>query len=130
MDKKFCEYDKETETMYRWKTMVGNAPLQIYLPKWRVPDPYPSHISVEIFERAEYPQSIYPIEQKEAIANPQLLHNPITAEVTYLEDHTLTAKYDPVLDKGKREIGNPYIPYTLLSDPPPTRLVIVVNWEK
>jgi len=43
--------------------------------------------------------------------------------------HTRTAKYDPVLSKGKREIGNPYIPYTLLSDPPPSRLVIVINWE-
>jgi hypothetical protein len=116
--------------MHRWDAMVEKAPLEIYIYKWRVPKPYPSRISVDIFEWAEYSQSIYTLDQKEVIANPQLRNNPITAEVIYLKNHTLTAKYDPILVKGKREIGNPYIPYTLLSDPPPTRLVIVINWEK
>jgi len=129
MEMILCTYYKETSGMYRWDAMVKKAPLEIYILKWRVPDPYPSRISVEIFERAEYPQSIYPLNQKEVIANPQLCHNPITAEVTFLENHTLTAKYDPVLSKGVREIGNPFIPYALLPDPPPTQLVIVINWE-
>ncbi len=129
MEKIFCDYYKETSGMYRWDTMVEKAPLEIYILKWRVPDPYPSRISVEIFERAECPQAIYPIYQREVIANPQLCHNPIIAEVIFLEHHTLTAKYDPVLEKGVREIGNPFIPYALLPDPPPTRLVIVINWE-
>ncbi len=130
MEKIFCEYYKDTSGMHRWDAMVERAPLEIYIYKWRVPDPYPSRISVEIFNRAEYSQSIYPLDRKDVNANPQLCYNPITAEVTFLEDHTRTAKYNPVLGKGKREIGNPYIPYTLLSDPPPKRLVIVIKWEK
>ena len=85
---------------------------------------------MEIFNRDEFSQSIYPLDRKEVNANPQLCYKPITTEVIFLEDHTRTAKYDPVLSEEKREIGNPYIPYTLLSDPPPSRLVIVINWEK
>jgi len=130
MKKIFCTYYKDTSGMHRWDAMVDRAPLEIYIYKWRVPEPYPSSISVEIFNRAEYSQSIYPLDRKEVNANPQLCYNPITSEVAFLENHTRTAKYDPVLGKGKREIGNPYIPYALLSDPPPVRLVIVIKWEK
>ena len=129
MVKIFCDYYKDTSGMHRWDVKIKGAPLEIYIYKWRVPKPYPSRISVEIFERAEYPRPIYSLDRKEVYANPQLYLNPITAEVAFLENHTLTAKYNPVLGKGKREIGNPYIPYTVLSDPPPTRLVLVVNWE-
>ena len=129
MKKIFCTYYKDTSGMHRWDAIVERAPLEIYIYKWRVPDPYPSRISVEIFNRTEYSQSIYFLDRKEANADPQLCYKPIIAEVVFLEDHTRTAKYDPVLSKGKREIGNPYIPYTLLSDPPPSRLVIVINWE-
>ena len=130
MEKIICTYYKDTDGMYRWDYMAEHTKLEIYIHKWRVPDPYPSRISVEIFNRDGYSQSIYRLDRREANANPQLCYNPITAEVAFLENRTLTAKYDPVLGKGKREIGNPYIPYTLLSDPPPIRLVIVINWEK
>ncbi len=129
MKKIFCTYYKDTSGMHRWDVKIEGVTLEIYIYKWRVPDPYPSRISVEIFNRAEFSQSIYPLDRKEVNANPQLCYKPITAEVDFLENHTRTAKYDPVLGKGKREIGNPYIPYTLLSDPLPTRLVIVINWE-
>ena len=115
--------------MHRWDVKIEGVTLEIYIYKWRVPDPYPSRISVEIFNRDEFSQSIYSLDRKEVNANPQLCYKPITTEVAFLENRTRTAKYDPVLGKGKREIGNPYIPYTLLSDPPPTRLVIVINWE-
>ncbi len=130
MEKIICTYYKDTDGMYRWDYMAEHTKLEIYIHKWRVPDPYPSRISVEIFNRDGYSQSIYHLDRREAYANPQLCYNPITAEVAFLENHTLTAKYDPVLGKGKREIGNPYIPYTLLSDPPPIRLVIVIKWVK
>ena len=130
MKKIYCSYYKDTNGMHRWDYMAEHTKLEIYIHKWRVPDPYPSRISVEIFNRDGYSQSIYHLDRRKANANPQLCYNPITAEVAFLENHTLTAKYDPVLGKGKREIGNPYIPYTLLSDPPPIRLVIVIKWVK
>ncbi len=141
---KTCTYSKETFGMYRWDATVGKTLLEIYINKWRVPTPCPSEIFVEIsnqvedpyairpigFKRVEDPYAIRPISQKEASANPQLCHNSITAEITYLEDHTLTVKYAPVLSKDTREIGDLYIPYTLLPDPPPKQLVIVIKWEQ
>ena len=81
MKKIFCTYYKDTDGMHRWDTMVERVPLEIYIYKWRVPDSYPSRISVEIFNRAEFSQSIYSLDKKEANANPQLCRKPITAEV-------------------------------------------------
>jgi len=131
MKKTFCEYDKDTDNKYRWKAMVGNAPLLMYIPKWRVPDPRPQWISVEIFEPAD---DLCPIVllhgKKEVEANQRLRFVPITAEVIYKEDMTLTARYDPVLEgNDAREIGSPYIPFALC-DSRPKRLAIVIKWGK
>ena len=132
MEKIFCDYDKYTDNKYRWKAMVGNAPLEIYIPKWRVPAPCPLGISVEIFETDDdHCPIVVPHGKKEVEANQRLRFVPITAEVIYMEDKTRTARYDPVLEgNDAREIGSPYIPKTLLYDSPQTRLVIVINWEK
>ncbi len=130
MDKIFCKYDKETETMYRWKTIVDNAPLEIYINKWRVPDPCPSHISVEIFDLPEYPQSINYLYQEELLANTELYNNSIAARVTFNEDCSLTFKYKTDLNDDVRETGDLFIPKTLLGTLPPKRLIIVINWEK
>jgi hypothetical protein len=130
MEKIFCEYDKDTDNKHRWKAMVGNAPLEIYIPKWRAPDPRPLGISVEIFEPADDRCPIVvPHGKKEVEANQRLRLVPITAEVTYKEDKTLTARYDPVLEgNNAREIGSPYIPFALCYSRP-KRLVIVIKWE-
>ena len=131
MKKIFCDYDKYTDNKYRWKAMVGNAPLEIYIPKWRAPEPHPLGISVEIFELADDRCPIVvPLGKKEVEANQRLRLVPITAEVTFTEVKELTVRYDPVLvGNDAREIGSPYIPKTLLDDPPQTQLVIVINWE-
>jgi len=131
MEKIFCDYDKYTDNKYRWKATVGNAPLEIYIPKWRVPDPRPLGISVEIFKPDDYHCPIVvPHGKKEVEANQRLRFVPITAEVTYMEDKTRTARYDPVLEgNDAREIGSPYIPF-VLCDSRPKRLVIVIKWGK
>jgi len=128
---KVCTFKKETDNKYRWDYMEGNAPLEIYIPKWRVPAPCPQRIFVQIFEPEDSHCPIMTLHNKKEVdTNQRLRFVPITAEVIYKEDMTLTARYDPVLEgNGAREIGSPYIPKTLLDDPPQTRLVIVVNWE-
>ena len=131
MYKIFCEYDKYTDNKYRWKAMVGNAPLQIYIPKWRVPDSCPPGIFVEIFELADdrCPIVVHH-SKKEVEASQRLRLVPITAEVIYKEDKTLTARYDPILEgNDAREIGSPYIPFALCASRP-KRLVIVIKWGK
>jgi hypothetical protein len=131
MEEIFCTYNKETDNKYRWDAMVDNAPLEIYIPKWRVPDPYPQWISVQIFEPAASRCPIVVLHSKKEVeANQRLRLVPITAEVTFTEVKELTVRYDPVLvGNDAREIGSPYIPKTLLDDPPQTQLVIVINWE-
>lgn len=68
MEKIICTYYKDTDGMYRWDYMAEHTKLEIYIHKWRVPDPYPLRISVEIFNRAEFSQSIYPLGRKEVNA--------------------------------------------------------------
>ena len=131
MISRVCNYIKETDNKYRWDHMEGNTPLEIYIPKWRVPDPYPQRIFVQIFEPDE---SSCPIvflhDQKRVKVNPELRLAPITAEVIYKEDKTRTIRYDPILEGNvAREIGSPYIPKALLDDPPQTQLVIMINWK-
>ena len=130
MEKKLCTYSKSTEGMHRWDTMIVHAPLEIYIPRWRVPDPRPLYISVEIFEWAEYNQSINYLYQEEIYANPELCNNSIVARVTFNEDRSLTFKYKTDLNDDVRETGDLFIPKTLLGTLPPKRLVIVINWEK
>jgi len=131
MEKIFCDYDKYTDNKYRWNAMVDNAPLEIYIPKWRAPDLCPPGISVEIFEPADdYCPIVVPHGKKEVEANQGLRFVPITAEVTYKENKTRTARYDPVLEgNDAREIGSPYIPFALCASRP-KRLVIVIKWGK
>jgi len=130
MEKIFCEYDRDTENKYRWKAMVDNARLLIYIPKWRVPAPYPQWISVKIFEPADSRCPIVVLHcKKEVEANQRLRLVPITAEVAFTEVMGHTVRYDPVLvGNDAREIGSPYIPFALC-DSRPKRLVIVINWE-
>jgi len=132
MKKIFCEYNKDTDNKYRWKAMVGNAPLEIYIPMWRVPVPHPLRISVEIFKPTDdHCPIVVPHGKKEVEATQRLRFVPITAEVTYTEDKTRTARYDPVLEgNDAREIGSPYIPFVLLDGSRPKLLVIEIKWGK
>ena len=130
MDKIFCEHDKETENMHRWRKIIDNEPLQIYINKWRVPNPYPSRISVEIIkldERNRFVNYLYP---EELYVNPELFRNPIITRITYNEKRSVTFKYKTDLNKDVRETGDIFIPQKLLSLSPPKRLIIVINWEK
>ena len=129
---KVCTYFKETDNKYRWDYMEGKAPLEIYIPKWRVPVPCPQRIFVQIFEPEDsHCPTMTLHNKKEVDANQRLRVESITAEVNFKEkNHELVVRYDPVLEgNNAREIGSPYIPKTLLDDPPQPRLIIVINWE-
>jgi len=131
MQKIFCEQSKETDNKYRWDAKIADTLLEIYIPKWRIPEPYPLGISVDIFEPDDSRCPVVVRHGKQEVkANPRLRLVPITAEVTYKEDMTLTARYDPVLEgNDAREVGSPYIPFALLGGSRPKLLVIEINWE-
>jgi len=129
---KVCTYFNDTDNKYRWDYMEGKAPLEIYIPKWRVPVPCPHRIFVKIFEPEDsHCPTMTLHNKKEVKANQRLRLEPITAEVTFTEVmKNFVVRYDPVLVGNEaREIGSPYIPKILLDDPPQPRLIIVINWE-
>jgi len=129
MDKISCKYDKETPNMHRWEKTINNESLKIYINKWRVPNPYPSHISVEIIELDERTRFINYLYPEELRANPELFSKPIVTRITYNEKHSSTFKYKTDLNDDVRETGDIFIPQKLLSSSPPKRLIIVINWE-
>jgi hypothetical protein len=41
---------KETPNKLRWDVLVEGAPFELYIPKWRVPRPWPRRIVVRLSE--------------------------------------------------------------------------------
>ena len=121
-------YQKQTDKKYRWDAQVGDAPFEIYIPKWRVPEPCPATVTVRVYELHEYRRPLTSIRRSQALATPKLLRAPVVAELAFTEGKTRTVRYDPVVGDDLREIGSPYIPYALLPGPPPQKLVVVVKW--
>jgi hypothetical protein len=52
----------------------------------------------------------------------------IYAEIGNPEDHTMTIRFDPIGDSIIWEIGNPYIPKSLLPQTVPNKILIKVEW--
>jgi len=119
---------KETERKWRWDADVEGTPFELYIPKWRVPEPVPKRIKVKIYlpnEVVEYKQKYL---VREINRSPDLRMNKIYADVTYLREHTQTVRYDPIGDDKNWEIGSPYIPKSILPVEFPSTLQIIVEW--
>jgi len=54
----------------------------------------------------------------------------IVATVQIVDSHTETVRYRPVGDSADWELGEPYIPKSLLSVPPPEFIRIEVRWDR
>src|SRR5579883_3198195 len=85
--------DKLTDRKVRWNAEYDDAPFELYIPRWRVPDPIPTVIYVTI-EPANPPAdwSTYPPEHPPSrIAS----RDPIVALVDKVREHTKTVRYRP-----------------------------------
>ena len=143
-----CNLDlfKSTEQKLRWDEDVDGTNFAIYIPKWRVPEPTPPMISVNIVDPDQQlspDQEIqlstagltddqireidaWPPVTRTVEENPDL---PIIAAVEFDRIHTQTVRYKPVGEPDRWELGQPYIPKSILSSDYPKRLILLVMWK-
>jgi hypothetical protein len=117
--------DKETDNKVRWMVDVDGVRFSLYVPKWRVPEPWPRRVRVSI-----QPDSteVLPTLSRSAVAEtPTSRRRPISARVAFVEDKTETIRYAPVDPSPDEELGNPYIPKALTRGGA-DRLVVSVAW--
>jgi hypothetical protein len=110
-----------------WSARASNATFYFYIPKWRVPEPWPGLINVHITDDLTPWKGYDPLAPSTAQEDPGLLENPIFAKVRYSSTHTETFRYDP-FGTQEEEIGSPYIPMSLLPTDPPEILLVKVRW--
>ena len=123
------ESTKETERKLRWGKEIDDTIFSLYIPKWRVPKPWPKRIYVDI-EPVELPKTIRQYYTRAEIErNKELKKKPITSMIRSFWPHTKTQRYQPLGNKSEWEIGEPYIPYELTHDCA-EYLKLTINWVK
>jgi hypothetical protein len=119
-------YRKETDGTYRWDTKIAGALLALYVKKWRVPEPCPPTITVEIAlpgvgaASTDFPEGVFLIQ-------PELLRRPMNLVVEFERKHTQTIRYTTGFGKllGIQHI---YIPFARTFGGA-GRLEVTVRWE-
>lgn len=128
---KILAYKKETENKIRWEVKVDGTLFELYIPKWRIPDPAPESILIRIFlanDNIETKDQYTPDEIKQ---DPKLRNQSIYSELKRISEHTKTIRFDPIGDPNPNnlEIGSPYIPKSILPSEHIEKLYIVVEWK-
>lgn len=119
---------KETENKLRWDAEVNGVTFSLYIPKWRVPNPWPAKSGVALSVRRVECDDLPNLAARDVKADSTLTLEPIVATIEWVSDKTNTAHYRPIGDKKRWEIGEPYIPFVLLSEKA-ARLRILVLWD-
>lgn len=118
---------KETENKLRWDTIDGKVKFSLYIPKWRVPNPYPEKIFVEVSDQTDRFKTYIPLKRKNP--DPNLLKRPILALLTETKEQTQTVRFAPSGEQNDWEIGEPYIPFALLPEDYATKPILIeVKW--
>lgn len=127
MNHVFLTSSHETQNKLAWRTKVDNASFDIYVPKWRVPHPWPGRIFAQLgtkFEMKHLDQGSH------SHPNRIIAPNPIVAKCIRVGHSTkkpIFAPADPNTDHW--EIGSTYVPYSLLPMDAGTELVVFVAWD-
>jgi len=115
---------KETTGKLRWAAEVdaGGPVFSLYIPKDRVPEPWPGRIQVEVWASSDpsCPRDLGRVSNDD----------PIVEDVHWVKDHTETARYCPAGHSSDWLLGEPYIPFELLPEPAPERVVLRVRWDR
>lgn len=113
---------KETDNKLRWQADADGVLFKIYVPKARVPQPWPKRIVVRVREV----QSADPTHRPSLSQDPK---RPIVAIVEKVTEHTDTIRFAPRGDRRDWEIGEPYIPRKLLPDGNIGAVQIEIEWD-
>ncbi|MFZ6021097.1 MAG: hypothetical protein ACOYXO_15970 [Chloroflexota bacterium] len=117
---------KETERKLRWSAQIeeDQTNFHLYIPKWRVPKPWPGRIYVTI---SLFDDSLSDWTPKKT--HTRNLEKNIQTVVKPFRNHTKTRRYKPLGDQSEWEIGEPYIPYSLIPEDFDHLLLLEVEWD-
>lgn len=124
---KLLKQSKETDNKVRWDADVDGTPFELYIPKWRVPEPWPQVIQVSVTQSTDTPAThLSPVNARD---NPLSRMQPIVVHLRLVEPCTKTIRYCPVGDKSHWETGEPYIPIAMTFERA-KQLKITIDWQK
>ncbi len=115
---------KQTDNKLRWETDVDGVNFKLYIPKARVPYPWPKRILVRVCDIDQ------PSGNEAVQPDDPTLERGITATVRKVREHTETVRFDPDGDPNDWEIGSPYIPFSLLPRRSAENLQLQVWWDR
>jgi hypothetical protein len=118
-----CEILTRKDGKFRWDAQLQDALFELYIPDWRVPEPIPERIRVNVCLNGKATGII----EEDVVANPDLRNRNIMAEARFREEKTKTHRYDAIGEPNQTEIGNPFIPFSLLPSRP-ERVWLYVEW--
>ena len=121
------EESKETPNKVRWDADVDGTAFELYIPKWRVPEPWPRLIDVTISPYTQQP--LGKLSQDTARENPRSRAVSIATHLKKFREHTQTVRYQPEGDPLDWEIGEPYL-LTPMTFDSAERLTITVKWQR
>lgn len=115
---------KQTDNKLRWETDVDGVKFKLYIPKMRVPRPWPLRILVRVcdIDQSSGDEMAEPIDPS--------LERGITSAVRKVSEHTETVRFDPEGNPNEWEIGSPYIPFSLLPHRSVENLQIQIWWDR
>lgn len=119
---------KETDNKLRWDAIVEGVTFSLYVPKWRVPKPWPGSIWVRVIPRRVESDDLPNVSHADVEEDPGLVHEPIIATVVRDREHTETTRFRPVGDDDAWEIGMPYVPKSLVPENA-ARMWVIVMWD-
>lgn len=122
------EAAKETDNKLRWDAVVEGTTFSLYIPKWRIPVPWPARIWVDVFPRRAEGSDSPNVTPADIQSDGTLRHEPIVATVEKYELKTKTIRYRPTGDAAGWEIGEPYVPIALTHGGT-ERLRLLVLWD-
>jgi len=111
---KFVVLDRESTTERKVRYICTDCPeFKLYIPQSSLPNPWPDRIQIRFDPDPTKLQS-YP--------------SKISCLIKRAGLHSKTVHYFPDGDPKTWLIGEPYIPFSLLPEEPPSELSLIVSW--
>jgi hypothetical protein len=123
--------DRTTDNKCRWDFHPDgdSAVFSLYVPKWRVPEPWPKFILVEFYPSDEFIPPPDQVSGRMVMNDPSVRQRSIAALIERKAEHLHSVQFRPVGPKDEWEIGEPYIPRSLLPTDSPQMFRFRVDWQ-
>lgn len=123
-EKYYCV--QETTSFHCWEYKQDKTISKLYIPKWRVPEPIPTIVSVSVDTHNGFEENR--ISERDILRNPQKKRLPIVVLGERVSDHQYTIRFDT--NNYNNQINSLYVPYTFLEENLDIKKVMIkVQWE-